>query len=278
MPSIAITGATGVVGGGVAARLAARGVPTRLVVRDPARAPALDGAEVRVASSYGAREEMAAALEGIRTLFLVPAHETEDRIAQHRAAVEAAVDAGVEHVVYLSYIDASPESTFLLGRHHGETEAIVRASGLAWTFPRMNLYIDFLPLMAGDDGVIRGPAGDGRLAAVTRADVAAAVAAVLAGEGHEGAIYDLTGREALGLEEVAKTITRLTGRTVRYHDETLEEAFASRAGLDAPPWLVEAWVSTYVAIARGELARVSGDVERLTGYAPQTLAEYLARA
>jgi uncharacterized protein YbjT (DUF2867 family) len=101
---------------------------------------------------------------------------------------------------------------------------------------------------------------------------------VLAGEGHEGAIYDLTGREALGLEEVAETITRLTGRTVRYHDETLEEAFASRAGLDAPPWLVEAWVSTYVAIARGELARVSGDVERLTGYAPQTLAEYLARA
>ena len=74
MPSIAITGATGVVGGGTAARLAARGVPTRLVVRDPARAPSLDGAEVRVASGYGAREEMAAALDGIRALFLIPAH------------------------------------------------------------------------------------------------------------------------------------------------------------------------------------------------------------
>jgi NAD(P)H dehydrogenase (quinone) len=275
MPSIAITGATGVVGGGTAARLAARGVPTRLVVRDPSRAPALDGGEVRAASAYGAREEMTAALEGIQTLFLIPAHETADRVEQHKTAVDAAVVAGVRHLVYLSYIDANEQSTFTLGRQHGATEAHIRATGLPFTFLRMNLYSDFMAMMAGEDGVIRGPAGEGRLAAVARADIAEAAAAVLAGEGHEGAAYDLTGPEAFTLAEAAETITRVTGRATSFHDETLEEAYASRAGYGAPDWQVEAWVSTYTAIAAGDLARVSDDVERLTGRPPMSLEDVL---
>jgi NAD(P)H dehydrogenase (quinone) len=275
MPSIAITGATGFVGGHTAARLAERGIEQRLIVRDASRAPALTGAEVRTASAYGAGEEMRAALEGVRTLFLIPAHETADRVEQHRTAVDAAVAAGVEHLVYLSYVDASAESTFTLGRQHAATEDHIRASGVPFTFLRMNLYLDFMPMLAGEDGVIRGPAGDGRLAAVLRDDIAAAAAAVLAGTGHEGATYDLTGREAFTLAEAAATITRLTDRTMSFHDETVEEAYASRAGSGAPDWQVEAWVSTYTAIAAGELARVSDDVRRLTGREPRTLEEYL---
>jgi NAD(P)H dehydrogenase (quinone) len=275
MPSIAITGATGVVGGGTAARLAARGVPTRLIVRDPSRAPAFDGADVRAASAYGAREEMTAALEGIRTLFLIPAHETADRVEQHKTAVDAAVDAGVEHLVYLSYVDASIASTFTLGRQHGATEDHIRATGVPHTFLRMNLYSDFIPSMAGEDGVIRGPAGDGLLAAVRRADIAEAAAAVLAGEGHEGETYDLTGPEAFTLEEAAGMITRITGRPTRFHHETIEEAYASRAVYGAPDWQVEAWVSTYTAIAAGDLEVVSDDIARLTGARPGTLADFL---
>jgi uncharacterized protein YbjT (DUF2867 family) len=275
MPSIAITGATGVVGGGTAARLAARGIPTRLIVRDPSRAPALDGAEVRAASGYGAREEMTAALEGIRTLFLIPAHETADRVEQHKTAVDAAVDAGVRHLVYLSYVDASIASTFTLGRQHGATEDHIRASGVPHTFLRMNLYSDFIPLMAGEDGVIRGPAGDGRLAAVRRSDIAEAAAAVLAGEGHEGETYDLTGPEAFTLAEAAETISRLTGRDTCFHHETVEEAYASRAGYGAPDWQVEAWVSTYTSIAAGDLEAISDDIHQLTGSDPGTLADIL---
>jgi uncharacterized protein YbjT (DUF2867 family) len=275
MPSIAITGASGVVGGATAARLAARGVPTRLIVRDAARAPALDGAELRVASGYGNRDAMTAALDGIRTLFLIPAHETADRVEQHKTAVDAAVAAGVEQLVYLSYVDASATSTFTLGRQHGATEDHIRASGTAHTFLRMNLYSDFIPLMAGEDGVIRGPAGDGRIAAVRRADIAEAAAVVLAGEGHEGETYDLTGPEAFTLVEAAETISRLTGRETSYHDETVAEAYASRAGSGAPDWQVEAWVSTYTAIAAGELERISDDIERLTGRTPGTLADVL---
>jgi NAD(P)H dehydrogenase (quinone) len=274
---IAVTGATGYVGGHTARLLADRGAPLRLVVRDPGRAPVL-GAEVRGASSYGAAEEMRAAFEGADTVFLVPAEESPDRVEQHRTAVEAAAAAGVERILYLSFVAARPDSTFTLGRDHWATEEIVRGSGLRFTFPRMNLYLDFVPRMVSDDGVIAGPAGDGRLAAVARDDIAAVAAELLTSEGHDGASYDLTGREALTFAEIAAELSHLTGRPVTYKDETMEEAWASRAAYGAPDWMVEAWISTYTAVARGELDRVTGTVERLTGRAPLTLADVVRAA
>jgi uncharacterized protein YbjT (DUF2867 family) len=271
---IAVTGASGVVGGRVAARLADAGARLRLVVRDPARAPELPRAEVRRASGYGAREEMRAALAGVRTLFLVPGRESADRVEQHEMAVDAAVDAGVEHIVYLSAIGAAPDATWTLVRDHWRTEEHIRSRGVAWTFPRFNLYMDFIPSMVSADGVIRGPAGHGRLAAVLRDDVAAAVAAVLTSEGHEGRTYDLTGPEAFSLAEAAERMSRATGRTVRFEDETDEEAFASRAG-QAPEHEIRGWVGSYWAIRDGRLEAVSPHVRQLTGRDPVALDAYL---
>jgi NAD(P)H dehydrogenase (quinone) len=274
---IAVTGATGEVGTRVARRLADRGVPLRLIVRDPSRAPSLRGAAVRQASSYGTREEMRTALEGVHTLFLVPAAESLDRLDQHKAAVDVAVMAGVQRIVYLSFVGAAG-SSFILGREHGATEQHIIASGVPYTFPRMNLYMDFIPSMVGEDGVIRGPADEGRLAAVLRDDIADAVAVVLTEPGHEGRAYDLTGPEAFTLAEAAEEMSRASGRRIEFQDETLEEARASRSVFGAPDWEVEAWISSYVAIANGELEQVSQDVERLTGHPPKSLQEYLAES
>lgn len=131
-------------------------------------------------------------------------------------------------------------------------------------------------MMAGDDGVIRGPGGNGRVSLVARDDIASAAAAVLlAPEGHAGRVYDLTGPEDLSFAEAAAIISRVTGRPVRFHDETLEEAYASRAVYDAPGWQVDAWVSTYTAVAAGELAGVSGAVEELTGHPAMSLEQLL---
>jgi NAD(P)H dehydrogenase (quinone) len=220
---------------------------------------------------------MRAALEGVDTLFLVPGTESADRLEQHRTAVEAAADVGVARVVYLSFVGAR-ESSFTLGREHGETEEIVKAAGLAYTFPRMNLYMDFIPSMAGEDGVIRGPAGDGRVAAILREDIAEAVSVLLTEPGHEGRAYDLTGPEALTLAEIAAELSRASGRQISYHDETLEEARASRAAFGAPDWQVEAWISSYVAIANGEVERVSEDFSSLVGRPATSLREWLASA
>ncbi|AIY16986.1 NmrA family NAD(P)-binding protein [Pimelobacter simplex] len=274
--TLAVTGATGGLGGRVARALAARGVAQRLLVRDPARAPQLPGATV-ARTTYGDRAAAVAALDGVRTLLMVSAAETEDRLAEHRAFVDAAAQAGVEHVVYTSFYGAAPEATFTLARDHWFTEEHLRASGMAFTFLRDNLYLDFLPHMVGEDDVLRGPAGDGRLAAVTRDDVAASALAVLLAPGeHAGATYDLTGPEALTFTEIAAIIAAHTGRPVTFHDETVDDAYASRRRWEAPPWQYDAWVSTYTAVAAGELASVTDHVARLTGRAPTGLAAYLA--
>jgi NAD(P)H dehydrogenase (quinone) len=271
---IAVTGVTGGLGGRVARRLAKRGATQRLVVRDPARAPELAGAEVAT-GSYDDAEGLRRAFDGTRTLLMVSASEAPDRERLHANVVDAAVAAGVERIVYTSFFGAAPDCTFTFGRDHWHAEEHIKASGLGHTFLRDNLYIDFLPLMAGPDGVIRGPAGDGRVAAVARDDIADVAVAALLGGGHEGRSYDLTGPEALTLAEAAEELSRAVGRPIRYQAETLEEAYASRASYGAPGWEVDGWVTTYVAIANGDLEQVSGDVAAVAGHPPMRLAEFL---
>jgi NAD(P)H dehydrogenase (quinone) len=275
-PTIGVTGATGAVGGRTARLLAEAGHPVRLLVRDPGRAPRLPGASVaRV--SYG-DAAAAEALRGVRTLLMVSAAEAEDRLAQHRAFVDAAAAAGVRSIVYTSFVGASATSGFTLGRDHGATEAAVRGSGMSPTFLRDTFYAEVWPGFADEQGVIRGPAGNGRVAVVSRRDVADVAALVLADrdeepERHAGATYDLTGPEALTLAEIAEILSRVIGRPHRFEDETVEQARASRASYGAPEWQLQAWVSTYTAIRNGELATVSDDVPRLLGRPATTFAE-----
>jgi NAD(P)H dehydrogenase (quinone) len=266
---IAVTGATGVVGGLVAERLAALGHEQRLIVRDASRAPSLDGATVAVALQYGMRSDMRRALEGIDTLFLVPAAESVDRVEQHLTAVAAADAERVRRVVYLSFVNAAPDATFTLARHHWATEERIRATGMAFTFLRMSLYLDFLGTMVGIDGAIRGPAGDGHFAPVARADIAdVAVALLLAGDGeHDGRTYDVTGGERMTMAEAAAAVG------ARFEDETLEQAYASRSGHGVDDWEVAGWVTSYAAIRAGELDVLTDNVERLAGHPPRTLAD-----
>lgn len=274
-PVIAVTGSTGAVGGRVARDLAARGIPQRLLVRDASRAPELEGAEVHVAG-YSDADAAVAALTGVETLFMVSASESADRVDHHRTFVDAAARAGVRSIVYTSFFGAAPDAVFTLGRDHAVTEDVIRASGMSWTFLRDNFYMDMMELFAGDDGVIRGPAGHGRCSLVSRSDVAAtAVAVLLDPATHADRTYDLTGPEALSMEEVAQKISAVRGHPVRYVDETLDEAYASRAVYGAPPWQVEAWVTTYTAIASGDMAVISGDVEAVTGRPAQSFDEFL---
>lgn len=271
---IGVTGATGLVGGRVARLLAADGIHQRLVVRDPSRAPELPGAETAQAS-YGDHHALLNALDGVETLLLVSAAESADRVALHTATIDAAVAAGVRRIVYTSFLNAAPCATFTLARDHWHTEEHLRASGIGFTFLRDSLYLDFLPAMVGEDDVIRGPAGDGRVGAVARADVADAAARVLTSDGHEGRTYDLTGPEALTMTEVAALLTEAWGRPISYHAETLDEAYRSRERYGAPSWEVAGWVTSYAQIASGEVATVTDDVALLTGHPPLSLAAYL---
>ncbi len=273
IPLIGVTGSTGQLGGRVATRLTALGRPQRLLVRNPTRAPQLPGAEV-VQASYEDGPSMRAALSGVQTLFLVSGYGPT-RLEQHYSAIDAAIASGVERIVYTSFLGAAPQATFTHAREHSLTEQRIRATGRRYTFLRPSFYLDRAPGWFSSEGIVRGPAGNGTISWVSRDDLADVAVAVLTTSGHDGASYDITGAQALTLAEAAEEFSRATGLPASYQPETLEEARASRAKFNPTAWELEAWVSTYVAIATGEMSVVSHTVQALTGHAPQTLADYV---
>jgi NAD(P)H dehydrogenase (quinone) len=272
---IGVTGATGGLGGRVARRLARDGIAQRLIVREAARAPRLEAAEAVEVAGYHDRDGMRRACEGIDVLMLVSAAEEQDRIGLHRNAVDAAADAGVARIVYTSFVGAASDATFTFARDHFHTEQHIHARGVGHTFVRANMYLDFLPLLCGADGVIRGPADGGQLAPVARDDLADVIVVALTGHGHEGQTYDVTGPELITMDDVAAELSRATRRQIRFEDETLEQARESRRPSEAPDWMIEGWVTTYAAIAAGELAVVSEVVAELCGHQPLRLGDWL---
>jgi len=272
---LAVTGSTGRVGGLVARRLSELGVDHRLLVRDPARAPALPGTHI-AAADYGDAAGVRTALSGAHTVFMVSGAETPNRVQQHLTFIDAAIDAGVQRIVYLSFFGASPTATFTLARDHWATEEHLRSTGVAHTILRDNLYADFAPALVGADGNIRGPAADGRAAVVAQADVADVAVVVLGSDdAYDGRTLNLTGPAALTMYEIASALSDHLGRTVAYVPETIEEAYASRAVYGAPKWQVDAWVSTYTAIAAGELEGVSEDIQDVTGHPATPLEQVI---
>ncbi len=273
---IGITGVTGKLGGGLAQTLAEGKYDLVLLARSPERAPKIEGAQVRK-MTYADNEEVVSSLEGIDVLLMVSAKENADRLSEHRAFVDAAKVAGVQHIVYTSFYNNAADATFTLGRDHYWTEQHIKELGFKYTFIRDNFYLDFLVDMAREAGEIRGPAGAGVVSAVVRSDVAAVLAAILKSpEDFENRILDMTGPRDYSLAEVCEVCSKSWNKDVVYVDETLEEAYESRKKWNPQDWEMESWVSTYTAIEKGEQAGVSRDIEEVLGRPATSLEEFLA--
>jgi uncharacterized protein YbjT (DUF2867 family) len=275
MTTLAVTGSTGQLGRRVADLVADLG--PRLLVRDPSRAPDLAGASVARAS-YDDLELSVEALRDVDVLLMVSGAESRTRRDEHRTFIRAAAEAGVGHVVYTSFASAAPDAAFTLGRDHYDAEQAIRESGMAYTFLRDNFYLDVLPFFADADGLIRGPAGDGLIAAVARADVADVAAVVLRSpDEHAGTTYDLTGPEAMTFTDVAARASKALGRSLRFEDESVEDAYAwRREAYGAEDWQLDAWVSTYTAVRDGQMETVTDDVRRVSGHPARSLEDVLA--
>jgi NAD(P)H dehydrogenase (quinone) len=171
---------------------------------------------------------------------------------------------------------AAPDGVFTFAHDHAATEGHIRAAGLGHVFLRSCMYAEYVPVFASPEGVIRGPAGEGRAAFVSRDDVADVAAAVLADpESYDGSTYDVTGPEALSLDEAAAILSEAAGRDVVYERETLEQARESRRPSGAPDWEIEGWVTSYAALGAGELVPPSETVRELLDRQPRTLADVL---
>ena len=263
---ILVTGATGHVGGRAAELLARRGLPLRLMVRDPRRAPRIE-AEV-VTGDYADPPSMDRAFAGVDTLFVVsgeaPPHE---RARLHANAFAAAQRAAVGHVVYLSLQGSGPDSAYPFACDHWESEQALRRTGLPHTILRNGKYAEQIVGMIGDDGVVRGPADDGPVAWISREDSARMVAAVLADP--PGGTVEYAGAEALTLVETMAVLSSVVGRRLSYAEESPETVRARSVVRDEPAWRGDLAVGTYLAIARGEYARTSDAFERLVGEPPR---------
>lgn len=268
---ILVTGASGHVGGRVAQLLADCGTPVRRLVRDPDKVSELAGSEVAI-GDYGDAGALAAAMEGVERVFLASASGAPmKRAALHGNVMNAAASAGVKRLAYLSFQGASATSPFPYSADHLLSEAHLKQSGLAWTILRDSFYQELIPTLADAEGLIRDPGGLGKVAWVAREDVAQAIVAVLLDEAHAGRTYDLTGPEALSLEEAAHRLAPLNGDFPRYQRETLTEGRAWRAATGAADWEVDVWLGSYLAMGTGELASVSDAVRMITGREPLRL-------
>ncbi len=277
--SIVITGASGQLGRLTAELVLAR-VPASEVTLATRHPEALSdfvgrGARVRQAD-FDHPETLAEAFAGGERLLLISADAVGRRVAQHRAAIEAAREAGVRHVAYTSYLNPLEENPAVITPDHRDTEEALRGSGLAWTALRNAFYAEY-QVPAGAQAIATGRLvhnnGEGKTAYVSREDCAAAAAAVLTTEGHEARAYDITGPEPLSQSDVAALLSEVSGHPVEavaVDDDTFVEGLTA-AGLPEPAARA---ISTYGrAIREGYIEGTSDAVENLTGRAPRSLRE-----
>ena len=281
--TIGITGAGGQLGGSVLNELLARGAKPGDIVavtRNPEKLSAFAAKGIAVrAGDFDAPAGLAAAFKGIDKLLIIPTSDLRPgaRTPQHKAAVAAAKAAGVRHIVYVSTVAVRPGQD-LLQSHH-DSEQAVFASGLAWTIVRMGLYWENLLHGALQHALSSGAfaaTGTAPVANLSRDDIAAALAGLLLGHGHEAAVYHLTGTVALTPAEIAATIGQVFGKPVQVAAITDQQYAGALKAAGMPDFYVEALLALEQTGAKGMLDLVTGDVERLSGRKPTSLAEFLA--
>ena len=277
MPKIAVTGVTGNLGGMVSRLCKKNGIEVRNLARNVEKAEKLGFSNV-FKSNYDKSGDTVKSLEGIEVLFMVSGSENPNLIQQHKDFIDVAKIAGVSHIIYLSFYNASKNSIFTLGRDHYATEEYIKENGFKYTFLRDNFYVDFFVDLCREYGEIKGPAGNGKVSAVVRSDVSEVVAKILENPGKcENQTLNMTGPEELSMTEIVKTVSEYFGKEIKYIEETVEEAYESRKIWKAEQWEYDSWVSTYTAIAENEQSGISNDIEKVLGRKATSLVEYLEK-
>lgn len=281
--TLGVTGAAGPFGRIVVETLLARGAKKVVAItRSPDKLADLAAKGVTVRSGdFDDASSLDGALNGVDRLLIISTDKLGApgaRLAQHRAAVEAAKRAGVKHIVYTSIPSPYPSDRAQVPDDHFWTEQAIIATGATWTFLRNSLYMDLLvgqlPQLAATGQLIHA-AGTGARNVVSRADCAlTAAAALLTAEGKS--IENVTGREALTLDQIAAVIAKSTGKPVSATAIPAEALIAGMVQHGLPENLAITFSAFDTDTARGYFALTGDAVERFAGRKPTTLAEFLA--
>ena len=254
---ILLTGATGRVGSAAARALARANISFRVLVRDPDKV-AFDVREVDVVQGdFSDAASVAKALEGVdRTLIVMGNHPEQSRLEQQFSSLAA--DAGVSHLVKVSSMEAAPDATATLPKHHFYTEQYIATLGVDWTFLRPNYYMQNMLMYAASISKAKTAMIDAR-------DVGEIAAVVLAGDGHSGQAYRLTGPALMDFYEVADHMSTVLGRSVSYVEQS-PEAFRQVLGqFINSSWQLDAVCELFAEIASGSLEEQSPTAADLLG-------------
>ncbi|MBN7189471.1 SDR family oxidoreductase [Proteus mirabilis] len=275
---IAITGATGLLGQHVIENLL-QTVPANQIVAfacDVKKGSSLSqkGVLVRQAD-YNDKASLITALQGVDKLLLISSSEVGKRTIQHRNVIEAAKSADVQFIAYTSILHAD-RSPLSLHVEHVETEKMLADSGISYTLLRNGWYTEnYLASVpaALEHGVFLGAAGDGKIASATRADYALAAARVISEEGHIGKVYELAGDEAWTLEQLAKELTKQSGKQVIYNNLSQADFVAALKTAGLPDKLSNMLADSDIGASKGGLFDDSHTLSKLIGRRTTTLAE-----
>lgn len=251
-----------------------------VLARDRAKAERVlpTGVEVRIAD-YDRPEELPKALAGVDKLLFISTMSM-NRAEQQKRVVDAAVAAGVGHILYtgLSIRDIESSGVRELMRSHFETEAHIEASGVPFTFLRNTMYAEAIPIIIGPQATEHGihlPGGTGRVPYASRAEMGEAAANVLLQAGHERKIYEVCGPEAYSYAEIAEVLSKVTGRPLQYHDISPEEHRAALTAAGLPDFMIDLTAGTLQDIREGQYEVERRDLEKLLGRRPMNLIKMI---
>ena len=270
---ILVTGATGHIGRELIPLLQESQHSLRVLVRDERKVLHLDPSIERVRGDLNDPGSILTAMQGVEKVFLVT-FETQQDIN----VIDAARRAGVQQIVKLSTLEAT-EHKIRVGKWHYEREELIRASGLDWTFLRPGMFMSnsiewWAELIKGQGSVFFPGGKKGKVAPVDPRDVAAVAALALTHRGHSKQAYELTGSELFTIGEMVRIISEALGKPIQYVDipPIAAKLFMLKSGMDRA--LVNALMEMLASLRKNEGALVTDTVQRVTGNAPRTFAEW----
>jgi len=274
---ILIIGGTGNIGSQVVRLLRGRGAHFKVLARDKDKVVGSLGGGVEIVEGDLVKPEtISAAMQGVDKLFLVtPLHL--DQVAMKSAAIQAAKQAGVKHIVMSTGIGAGPDAGVEIGRWHGKNQEEVKATGISYTFLQPGFFMQNLLMFAEsirEKGEFYLPLGVSKVSWVDARDIAAVGVAALTEGGHENQAYPITGGEAQSCSEIAEILSDITGKTVTYVDIPLEAAKEGMVSAGMPEKLAELMNELYALGPAGHLVHVVDTVEKVTGNPPRSFRQF----
>ncbi|MBA3871360.1 MAG: SDR family oxidoreductase [Anaerolineae bacterium] len=276
LSTILVTGATGNIGLDVYNQLNIMGLSPVAAVRNPDKAREILGTEAQLLPfDFKNPATYAPALKGIKKLFLMRPPDIADVKTYVRPVIQAAKDAGVEHVVFLSLLGAENNPIV----PHYTIEKDLMASGMAWTFLRASFFMQNLSTThlaeIRDEDSLMMAAGHGKTSFIDGRDIVAVAAMALTESGHENKGYPLTGSEALDYFTVADMLTEVLGRKITYRNPSII-VFARQMKAQGNPWAYILVTSALYTTARlGMAAKITNETERLLGRPPIQMRRYI---